>query len=203
MEKGLFIVISGPSGVGKGTVIDRLRVLLPNLKKSISVTTREPREGEVDGKHYYFKTLQQYQQMIADGQFLETAEVYTNFYGTPKDKLFEQLNAGFDVVGELDTFGARQVKRSYPDSVRIYVTPPTFKELRRRLTARGTEDEESLKRRIDSARRELDEYRTYNYIVSNDDAGLAAGRIAAIIAAEKCAVHRNKDVIKHIHDGEV
>jgi len=198
MEKGLYIVISGPSGVGKGTVIEALRKLMSGLKKSISVTTREPREGEVDGVHYYFKTTREYQQMIADGQFLETAEVYTHFYGTPKDKLFELLDAGFDVVGELDTYGARQVKHSFPDSVRIYITPPSFDELKRRITARGTEDEESLNRRIAAAHRELNEYRTYNYIVTNDDPLLAAGRIAAIIAAEKCAVHRNKETIKDI-----
>ncbi|MDR1092594.1 MAG: guanylate kinase [Clostridiales bacterium] len=195
-SKGLFIVISGPSGVGKGTIIERLRKILPDVRKSVSVTTREPREGERDGQHYYFRTLTEYQQMIADGQFLETAEVYTNFYGTPKDILFKQLKDGHDVIGELDTLGARQVKKSYPESVRIYVLPPNLDELERRLKARGTEDEDGLKRRIGAARRELDEYRTYNYVVFNDDPEKAAERIAKIVEAERCAVARNQDIIK-------
>jgi len=139
--------------------------------------------------------------MIADGQFLEIAEVYTNFYGTPREILFEQLNEGHDVIGELDTLGARQIKKSYPESVRIYLTPPSFDELKRRLTMRRTEDEEALKRRIDAARRELDEYRTYNYIVCNDDADRAAECIIKIIEAEKCAVARNKELIKEIMKG--
>jgi len=198
INKGLFIVVSGPSGVGKGTIIELLRKKFPDMRKSVSVTTRSPREGEKNGEHYYFRTLAEYQQMIADGQFLETAEVYTNFYGTPKNLLFKELEKGYDVIGELDTLGARQVKESYPESVRIYLLPPSFEELKRRLMTRGTENEESLQRRIGAACRELAEYKTYNYIVINDEAEKAAERIAGIIDAEKCAVSRNHGAIKDI-----
>jgi guanylate kinase len=193
--KGLYIVISGPSGAGKTALIQALRARMPDLKKSVSVTTRPPRPNEEEGVHYYFKTLRQYQQMIADGEFLETAEVYTNFYGTPKKPLFEELDKGNDVIGELDTLGARQVKASYPESVRVYIMPSGFQELERRLKKRGSESAESLKRRVSSAHKELARYNTYDYIVFNDKLEDAVQRLIEIIHAEKSSMARNKDVI--------
>jgi len=197
-EKGLYIVISGPSGSGKSTVIQALLQACPSLVKSVSVTTRPPRDGERDGEHYYFKTLHEYQQMIADGAFLETAEVYTNFYGTPKDKITGLVGKGVDVIGELDTMGARQVKKSYPESVRIFIVPPSFTILHERLSGRGTEDAESLKRRIDSARKELSEYRTYDYLIINDDLNKARDEILNIISAEKHKISRRENIIKEM-----
>ena len=198
MSKGLYIVISGPSGSGKSTVIQALLAKKKALKKSISVTTRQPRAGEQEGVAYYFKTLLEYQQMIADGAFLETAEVYTNFYGTPRDKIIELVEKGADVIGELDTMGARQVKKSYPESVRIFIMPPSFSVLHERLSGRGTEDEESLKRRVESARKELSEYHTYDYLVINDDLDKARDEILHIIAAEKNKISRREELIKNI-----
>ena len=195
-NKGLYIVISGPSGSGKSTVIQALLQARPSLVKSVSVTTRPPRGGERDGEHYYFKTLREYQQMIADGAFLETAEVYTNFYGTPKDKILELVGNGADVIGELDTMGARQIKKSYPESVRIFIMPSSFHILHERLKKRGTEDDESLKRRVESARKELSEYHTYDYLVYNDDLEKARDEIFNIISAEKNRIARHEKEIK-------
>ena len=194
-EKGLYIVISGPSGSGKSTVIQALLSKKRSLHKSVSVTTRPPRPAEIDGVDYYFKTLLEYQQMIADGAFLETAEVYTNFYGTPRDKVMELVDKGEDVIGELDTMGARQVKKTYPESVRIFIMPPSFTVLHQRLSGRGTEDEESLRRRIESARKELAEYHTYDYLVINDDLEKARDEILHIIAAEKNRISRREQQI--------
>ncbi len=196
MEKGLYIVISGPSGSGKSTVIQHLLNAVPGLNKSVSVTTRKPRPGETEGVHYYFKTLREYQQMIADGAFLETAEVYTNFYGTPKSKVMELIEGGADVIGELDTIGAAQVKKSYPESVRIFLIPSSFKVLHERLKSRGTEDADSLLRRMTAAQKELSTYKNYDYLVYNDDLDKARDDIIAIIAAEKNRIARREDRIK-------
>jgi len=194
----LYIVISGPSGSGKSTVIQALLAKKKALKKSVSVTTRQPRQGERDGVDYYFKTLLEYQQMIADGAFLETAEVYTHFYGTPRDKIIEFVEKGADVIGELDTMGARQVKKSFPESVRIFIMPPSFTVLHERLSGRGTEDEEGLRRRIESARKELSEYHTYDYLVINDDLNKARDEILHIIAAEKNRISRREKQIEEM-----
>ena len=195
-EKGLYVVISGPSGSGKSTVIQHLLKAVPELTKSVSVTTRNPRAGEVEGVDYYFKTLHEYQQMIADGAFLETAEVYTNFYGTPKNKIIEITESGADVIGELDTIGAAQVKKSYPKSVRIFLIPSSFKILHDRLKGRGTEDAVSLKRRMAAAQKELATYKNYDYLVYNDDLDKARDDIISIIAAEKNRILRRECKIK-------
>ena len=197
-EKGLLIIISGPSGSGKSTVIQSLLAADPSLNKSVSVTTRPAREGEREGVDYYFKSLLEYQQMIADGAFLETAEVYTNFYGTPRETVMALIGRGKDVIGELDTIGARQIKKSYPESVRIFIMPSSFAVLHHRLHGRGTESKESLKRRIESARRELSEYKTYEYLVYNDDLTVARDEILHIIAAEKNRISRRENQIKNM-----
>lgn len=142
MNDGLLIVLSGPSGAGKGTIHDKVLQIMPEIKKSISVTTRKPRKHEIEGVHYYFKTEEEYSQMIADGEFLETASVYCHNYGTPKAPVFEMLKNGSDVIFEIDNFGSRQIKKKYPDAVTIYIMPPSFEELERRLIARGTETPE-------------------------------------------------------------
>ena len=118
-KKGLLIVISGPSGAGKGTVYNEVLIRRPEIQRSVSVTTRAPRKGEVDGIHYYFRTVEEYQRMIADGEFLETASVYSNYYGTPKAPVYEKLALGQDVMFEIDTLGAKQIKSIYPESVTI------------------------------------------------------------------------------------
>lgn len=170
MNKGLLIVISGPSGAGKGTIYNKVLALRPEIKKSVSVTTRAPRKGEQEGVHYYFRTIEDYQKMIADGAFLETAAVYSNYYGTPKAPVFKMLADGSDVMFEIDTFGNKQIRAKYPECVSIFIMTPTFAELERRLRDRNTESEDSINTRLGNARRELGEYRDFDYIVFNDDA---------------------------------
>ena len=196
MNDGLLIVLSGPSGAGKGTIHDKVLQIMPEIKKSISVTTRKPRKHEIEGVHYYFKTEEEYSQMIADGEFLETASVYCHNYVTPKAPVFEMLKNGSDVIFEIDNFGSRQIKKKYPDAVTIYIMPPSFEELERRLIARGTETPDSLKTRLGNARRELSEYKDFDYIVFNDDADVATEQVVAIIRAEKCRMYRNEQTVK-------
>lgn len=189
--KGLLIVISGPSGSGKSTVNSMIRERMPGLKKSISVTTRNKRAGEIEGIHYYFRSLQEYQQMIADGKFLETAEVYTNYYGSLKQPVFDMLASGYDVLFELDTMGAKQIRSAYPESVLVYIAPPSVEELESRLRNRGTDSEDSIRLRLRMARREFEELKHYDYIIVNDDPVSATEKLIAIINAEKCDIKRN------------
>lgn len=191
-ENGLLIIISGPSGVGKGTIYDEVLKRMPNIQKSISVTTREPRAHEIDGVHYYFKTVEEYQQMIANGDFLETASVYNNNYGTPKLPVFEMMEKGLDVMFEIDIIGAKQIKKKYPDSVAIYIIPPSFEVLEQRLRDRGTDSEASIKRRLGSARSELSKYGMFDYIVFNDTVENSVSKVISIINSEKCRVKNNE-----------
>lgn len=203
MEKGLLVVISGPSGVGKGTIFNSLLDSDDNIARSISVTTRAPREGEEDGVHYYFKTLEEYQQMIANGDFLETASVYSNCYGTPKQPVFDMIKSGKDVVFEIDILGAKQIKAKYPEAILIYIMTDSFEILRERLVGRGSETEESLKRRLGSAKSELEQHEIFDYIVFNDDIDKAVERVLGIFAAEKSKIAINKKKILTILNSEI
>lgn len=196
MEQGLCIVLSGPSGAGKGTVYSAVTARCPQLCKSISVTTRQPREGEKEGVHYYFRTEEQFRVMKACGEFLETAQVYNHSYGTPLAPVLEKLSQGKDVFFEIDIEGAKQVKEKYPACVSVFLMPPSFEILEQRLRGRKTEDEESLRTRIGSARAELAQYACFDYIVFNDDVGEATQRVIDIIAAERCKVSRNEQKIQ-------
>ncbi len=193
-NKGLLLVLCGPSGAGKGTVYNQVLALNTQIQKSVSVTTRAPRAGEQEGVHYYFKT--QYQQMIADGAFLETASVYSNHYGTPKAPILKIINKGQDVMLEIDILGARQIKKRYPESILIFLMPPDFKTLRKRLIDRGTEKGHALKNRLDSAKNELSQYELFDYIVFNDTVDQAAHDILSIVLAEKRRIPCNENKIK-------
>lgn len=189
-QKGLLIVLSGPSGVGKGTVRRALfDIKGHNLVYSISMTTRKPRISEVDGEDYFFVSKQEFKQRIKENRFLEYAEFVGNYYGTPADKIEEKLNKGLEVVLEIDVQGALQVKAKMPDAVFVFIAPPSFQSLKDRLFARGTESADLILERLDKARRELDFAPAYDYIVINDEVNNAADRIMAIIRAEhaKCS----------------
>lgn len=194
MNKGLLVVISGPSGAGKGTIYGKV-IEQTGMKRSVSVTTRKPRPGEVEGVNYYFRTEEQYQQMIASGEFLETAAVYNNFYGTPKAPVFSNLESGHDVLFEVDVHGARSIKKKYPDAVTIFIMTPDFATLEERLKNRGTESASALKMRLDSARNELAKYEMFDYIVFNDTVEQATAEVISIIEAEKHKVKNNTAVI--------
>lgn len=190
-ERGLLVVISGPSGVGKGTVRKALFERPGhNLVYSVSMTTRPMRPGEVDGKDYYFVTKEEFMKNLDQGKFLESAEFVGNYYGTPLDKLNENLDNGNEVVLEIEVEGASQVKSKMPDAVMIFIAPPSKKALYDRLKRRGTEDESEVLARIAKANREFKSAYLYDYIVVNDEVNNAADRIMAIIRAEHAKTSR-------------
>lgn len=194
MKKGLLIVVSGPSGTGKGTVCAELLEATPELDYSISATTRAMREGEKDGVNYYFLTREQFEREIEDGGFLEYAEVYGNYYGTPLKKIEERLNEGHDILLEIDTQGALNVMKKCPEGVFIFLLPPSLAELERRIRGRGSETEESLARRLGAARNEIEIGRSYKYVVVNSTVKMAVRQIQAILLAERARTGRNDDL---------
>ncbi|MBE3596389.1 MAG: guanylate kinase [Hydrogenibacillus sp.] len=203
-HRGLLIVLSGPSGVGKGTVGKRLRARMPELVYSVSVTSRPPRAGEVEGVNYFFRTRSQFEEMIRQDAFLEWAEYVSNYYGTPKAFVFEQLEQGRDVLLEIDVQGARQVRERYPGGVFIFLAPPTWEALAERISARGTEDAIVIRRRLAQAAREVEEIGLYDYIVVNDDIDAAVERIRCIIAAEHLRTTRIvEDFVRRLKREEV
>lgn len=199
MKRGLLIVVSGASGTGKGTVCKKILADMPKVAYSISATTRAPRPGETDGKEYYFISRDEFKAWIAEGKFLEFADVYGNFYGTPLNKIEERLNRGEDILLEIDVQGALNVKRKCPDGIYIFLLPPSLEELKRRIEGRGTETVESLQRRLDNAIAEIKIGREYNYVVVNDTVDNAVAQIKAILIAERCKVERNLDEFQLIN----
>lgn len=190
-EKGLLIVISGPSGVGKGTVRKALfHRVGHNLDFSVSMTTRPPREGEVEGKDYFFVTKEKFEEELANGNLLEHAKFVNNYYGTPKDKVIEQLEDGKEVVLEIEVQGALQVKAKMPDAVFIFIAPPSWKALETRLIHRGTETSDIIYERLNKARNEIMFASSYDYIVVNDEIENAVDKIMAIIRAEHAKTSR-------------
>jgi len=184
--RGNLIVISGPSGSGKGTVCQGLCRAMSGLHISISATTRKPRSGEKDGINYYFLSREQFEKMIAGGQLLEWADVYGYYYGTPGEPVIEALNAGKDVILEIDVQGALQVKSKFPGCVLIFLIPPTRAELEKRLRNRGTDSAEEIERRLRWAEKEINEVSKYDYLVINDDLESAIRKVCTIITAERC-----------------
>lgn len=198
--RGLLIVISGASGTGKGTVCKKLLTDLPKIAYSISATTRNPRPGEIDGKEYYFLSVDEFKSWISEEKFLEYAEVYGNFYGTPLNKIEERLSRGEDILLEIDVQGALNVKKKCPEGVYIFLLPPSLNELKNRIEGRGTENPESLARRLKNAVAEIKIGLEYDYVVVNDDINAAAEQIKAILTAERLKVARNTDKFEFEED---
>ncbi len=186
-SKGKLFVISGPSGAGKGTIIKEL-ISQINVKLSVSATTRKPRPGEIHGQSYYFVEPEKFQDMIKQGEFLEYARVYENFYGTPKTKVLEQLDEGYDVILEIDIQGAMKVKEVFPKAVFIFILPPSMAELRRRITGRGSETKEVIDLRMSKTLGEIAYVDQYDYCVINGQIQEAVDRVKAIIIAEHSKV---------------
>ncbi len=193
MNTGRLFVISGPSGAGKGTICKEI-INHENIKLSVSMTTRKPREGEVDGVNYLFVSQEEFRQIIDERGFLEYAEVYGNFYGTPKMEVMDLMHEGIDVVLEIDIQGALQIKEVYPEAVFIFILPPSMTELRKRITGRGSETEESLRQRLGEALTEISYIDKYDYCVINGELQEAVNRVSSIIMAEHCRV--SADVYK-------
>jgi guanylate kinase len=200
-KKGLLIVLSGPSGAGKGTICKEWLSKHPETVLSVSATTRQPRPMEKDGVNYFFKTREEFESMIEENEFLEYACVYDNYYGTPRRYVQQQLMAGHDVILEIDIQGALQVKDRFDEGVFIFIVPPTMEELKKRIVKRGTENPEVILKRFNSAFEEINFIKRYNYVVVNDLVDDAVCKIEGIILAEKCRVDRNNQLILQLQGG--
>ncbi len=206
-SKGLLIVISGPSGAGKDTICNKIIEGMKNIKMSISMTSREPRKNEVEGKDYYFVTKQEFERAIKNDEFLEYATVHDNqYYGTPKLKLDETINSGTSVILNIDIQGALKVKEKIKEALFIFIMPPSMEVLKERLIKRDTETKDKILERFKTAYNEINEYKKYNYIVVNDKLEDAVEKVKSIIIAEKCRVDRIEDIYlntkeEFIHEG--
>lgn len=202
-KRGLLIVLSGPSGVGKGTVRKELFTQPnTNYEYSVSMTTRNPREGEVDGADYFFKSRDEFEQLIEEGRLLEYAEYVGNYYGTPLDYVNATLDAGRDVFLEIEVVGAAQVREKVPDGLFIFLAPPSLTALENRLIGRGTETADVIKSRVMKAREELEMMNLYDYVVENDEVQNACDRINAIVTAEHCRRERVEKIYKQMLKGD-
>ena len=202
-RKGLLLIVSGPAGVGKGTVNAALMAKHPEIKMSVSATTRAPRPGEIDGVHYFFKTKEEFDRMIEENAFLEYMHVFgMNYYGTPKAFVEAEREKGNHVILEIDVQGAKKVKAACPDAVMIFIAPPSLAILKERLVGRGTETQESIDKRTATALDELKSIPDYDYMVINDVVEEAVGEMEAILTSELLRTGRNTELITKLNGGE-
>ncbi len=197
-KEGMLLLFSGPSGVGKDTVLDIVLNKDKNLQKSVSLTTREIRENEVDGKDYHFISMEEFENMISQGQVLEFAKYGSNLYGTPKAPVDKWLSEGKTVILKIEVQGASKIKELYPDSVAIFVLPPSMKELENRLRSRGTENEDDIQKRLDIAREEVKRSKDYDFIVINDDLESASDNVLSIVKALDFSYKRMNNYVSEV-----
>lgn len=198
MNRGTLFIISAPSGTGKGTIVSEILKSDPNIYFSVSATTRAPREGEKDGVNYFFITREEFLGLIETGGMLEHTEFCGNLYGTPKKAVYDKLDSGRDVLLEIETVGAMNVKAACPEAVSIFILPPSLYELRRRLEKRGTDPEEVIARRIAEARAEIEKSRLYDFVVMNDDLESAINDVKSVMSASKKLSKLNHDIIEGV-----
>ncbi len=196
MSKGLIVSISGPSGVGKGTVIERLREMIPGCRHSISVTSRAPRGTEKDGVEYYFRSKEEFEELISKGEIIEYDQYVGNYYGTPLTPLLQMSSEGKTVLLDLTVPGSLALKDKFEDTVTIFLLPPSLEELRSRLCGRGTESEDLIEKRMAQAKNEIAKAEKFDYVVTNRTVEQAAQEIAAIMKAENCRFKRSSDAVE-------
>ena len=193
-ENGNLIVISGPSGTGKGSIINEVMNRNNNIWYSVSLTSREIRKGEKEGINYYYTSKEDFQSKIKDDDFLEYTEYNGNYYGTPKEYINEKINSGNDVILEIEINGALKIKELIPDAIFVFILPPNLEDLIKRLEKRGTESKEKILDRFKTAYKEINEVTKYNYVVVNDDLNIAIDKVDAIFKAERCRVDRIEEI---------
>jgi guanylate kinase len=193
---GMLIVVSSPSGGGKGTLIDRVLKTVPGISYSVSYTTRQPRETEAEGREYFFISREAFEEMIARGDFLEWANVYGYLYGTSQDQVERERATGHDIILEIDVQGAASIRDRIADAVSIFILPPSFELLRQRLVKRGTDSPEALERRLRGAPAEVEQHRNFQYVILNDDINRASQQLAAVIYAERARLERQEPLIQ-------
>jgi len=198
--RGLLIVVSSPSGGGKGTLIDRVLRTVPGLSYSVSFTTRAPRPTEQNGREYFFIDQSTFETMIAHGDFLEWANVYGHLYGTSASQVEHERGHGRDIVLEIDVQGAESIRRKVPDLVSVFILPPSFEMLRERLLARGTDSPADLERRLRGAAKEVGQYRYFHYVILNDDIDRASQQLASVIYAERARRDRQEIALRQALD---
>ena len=198
MSKGKLLVLSGPSGVGKGTVLGELMKRRSDMCFSVSATTRQPREGEVDGVNYFFVTKERFEEMIRNNELLEYAQFVSNSYGTPRAYVEQQLERGMNVILDIEVQGARNIVNMIPDAVSVYMIPPSYEELEKRLRGRGTETEEQIQGRLQTAIDEAKAADFYRYIIVNDNLETAVNELDAIMTAEKIGYDNRKNILKEV-----
>lgn len=196
--RGMLIIVSSPSGGGKGTLIRRVLKTVPNVGYSVSFTTRPAREGETDGRDYFFISEERFREMIARGEFLEWAHVHTHLYGTGRAQVEKELKERRDIILEIDVQGAESVRRVVPGAVGVFILPPSFEVLRERLVARGSERAAELSLRLKNSRSEVARYREFDYVIVNDDAESAAAQLAAVVYAERAKREHQEQVAQEI-----
>lgn len=198
MSKGKLLVLSGPSGVGKGTVLGELMKRRTDMCFSVSATTRAPRAGEIDGVSYFFVSKERFEEMIQNDELLEYAQFVSNSYGTPRAYVEQQLERGMNVILDIEVQGARNIVNMIPDAVSVYVIPPSYEELERRLRSRGTETEEQIQGRLQTAIEEAKQADFYRYIIVNDNLENAVNELDAIMTAEKIGYDNRKNILKEV-----
>jgi guanylate kinase len=196
--RGILFVVSSPSGGGKGTLIQRVLDKVPNLSYSVSFTTRAPRPGEIDGREYFFVATERFEEMVEAGEFLEWAIVHGKLYGTTREQVSHEISEGRDIILEVDVQGARSVRALLPDSVSIFILPPSFEVLRQRLQARGTDSPDELDLRLRNAPTELQDYSAFQYVIINDELDRAADEMMAVVQAERVRLSRQGERIKRV-----
>jgi guanylate kinase len=196
--RGMLIIVSSPSGGGKGTLIRRVLKTVPNLGYSVSFTTRAPREGEEHGRHYFFISEERFREMSARGEFLEWAHVHSHLYGTGREQVAQELKERRDIILEIDVQGAESVRKVVPGAVSVFILPPSFEILRERLVARGSEGAQDLALRLKNSRDEVEHYKEFDYVIINDDAEGAAAQLASIVYAERARRERQVPVAEEV-----
>lgn len=196
--RGMLIIVSSPSGGGKGTLIRRVLKTVPNVGYSVSFTTRAPRAGEINGRDYFFISEESFREMIERGEFLEWARVHAHLYGTGRAQVKKELEERRDIILEIDVQGAASVRKIVAVAVGVFILPPSFEILRERLVARGSEHDSDLALRLRNARGEVEQYREFDYVIINDDAEMAAAQLASIIYAERARRERQEQVAEEV-----